>query len=168
MVYELRMRSRSTDWNQWREINKTKASAAVRGSCYCLHRRPYSCLQRAWAFPGATRCFMVSLRNCLSLPAGVCIKCQVLPWKEGQGWVHFMFDPLSVTNVSERKDTVVWKKKKQACAKRHERWKYKRLSCEMFWLKGFSQSTFQFVTETKKRGICNKKKNYQQKFCTMR
>lgn len=78
MVYELRMRSWSTDWNQWLEINKTRASAAVRGSCYCLHRRSYSCLLRAWAFPGATRCFMVSLRNCLSLPA-VCIKCQVLP-----------------------------------------------------------------------------------------
>lgn len=78
MVYELRMRSRSTNWNQWREINKTGASAAVRGSWYCLRRGPYSCLQRAWAFPGATRSFTLSLRNCRSPPA-VCTKAQVLP-----------------------------------------------------------------------------------------
>lgn len=136
MVYELRMRSRSTNWNQWREINKTGASAAVRGSWYCLRRGPYSCLQRAWAFPGATWCFMVSLRNCRSPPA-VCAKAQVLPPKKWTRMRVLYVRPfVGDRDVSLRKNTVDRKKKKKqagACGIKGPRWKYKMFRCEQMW-----------------------------------
>lgn len=101
MVYELRMRSRSPDWNQWLEIIKQKhllqwEAAAIVCAASLIHvcngpeffQEPQGVLWSVWE----------TVYHCQQS----CLKCQVLPWKEGQGWVYFMFDPLSVTGWCQK------------------------------------------------------------------